>query len=116
MATKNKTYQPEFKREAVRLARAPENTVTGVARDLGLHANMLHRWIRQAEGREASGHPAFTGRGVPALSEHEQEIQRLKRELEIARQERDILKKALACLGPTAAPDGLGRFFAKDTR
>lgn len=87
MASKPKTYQPEFKRqgEAVRLAKDPDNTVAGVARDLGLHPNLLHRWVRQAEGRDAAGRPAFTGRGVPALSEQEPEIQRLQRELEIAR-------------------------------
>ncbi|MFC6803594.1 hypothetical protein ACFQDE_19200 [Deinococcus caeni] len=37
----------------------------------------------------------------------------LERELEIARQERDILKKALACLGQNSTRMGLGRFFAK---
>ena len=44
----------------------------------------------------------FTGRGRAALSEHEAEVKALQRELEITRQERDILKKALG-------------FFAKQT-
>jgi transposase len=69
----------------------------------------------------------FTGRGVAALSEQELRFKKLERELEIARQERDILKKALACLGQSgflsrAAPMrtlartrmGPARFFAKE--
>jgi transposase-like protein len=61
MTSKNKTYQPEFKREAIRLAKDPNNTVAGAARDLELYPNLLHRWIRQAAGREATGRLAFAG-------------------------------------------------------
>ena len=47
--------------------------------------------------------PSFTGRGVPARTEHETRIAQLERDLEIARQERDILKKAVG-------------FFARESR
>ena len=50
--------------------------------------------------------PALRGRGVPALTQQEAEIQRLRREIETAKQERDILKKALACLGLNSTPWG----------
>jgi transposase len=59
--------------------------------------------------------PVFTGCGNPALTEQEKENQQLRRELEIARQERDILKKALAFL-TIRRTFGHGRFFAKETR
>ena len=77
---------------------------------------MLSRWKREHETHTAQVRPIFPGRGKAALTESEQEIQKLKRELEVARQERDILKKAVVCLGHKAAPCGLGRFFAKETR
>jgi len=70
---------------------------------LGIPPYLIHRWIRQQAKQESAGKPSFTGRGVPALTQQEAEIQRLKRELETAKQERDILKKALA-------------FFAKNDR
>ena len=63
---------------------------------------MLGRWKREYETQTAQGKPVFTGRGIPALTEQEKEIKQLRKELEVARQERDILKKAVA-------------FFAKDS-
>ncbi|MFD1732834.1 hypothetical protein ACFSC4_19775 [Deinococcus malanensis] len=48
--------------------------------------------------REAGsgGAPSLTGRGNAALSAQEARLKALERELEVTRQERDILKKALA--------------------
>ncbi len=54
------------------------------------------RWKHQQDNQTAAGRPAFTGRGIPALSPQEARLKELERELDIARQERDILKKALA--------------------
>ena len=84
--------------------------------NLGINTNMLGRWKREHELGTAQARPTFIGKGNTALTEQEKENQKLRRDLEIARQERDILKKALACLGQKAAPGGLGRFFAKETR
>ena len=77
--------------------------INKTADGLGINPNMLGRWKREHETNTSQGRPAFTGRGVIALSEQEQEIQRLRKELEIARQERDILKKAVT-------------FFAKESK
>jgi transposase len=98
---KHKPYAAEYKLHAVQLAQT--EGVRKTASHLGLNANMLERWKREHEQGTSRARPVFTGRGHPALSEQEKENQRLRRELEIARQERDILKKALA-------------FFAKETR
>ena len=54
------------------------------------------RWKQHHEQQTTSGRPQFTGRGVAALSDQEARFKKLERELEITRQERDILKKALA--------------------
>lgn len=98
---KHNSYSPEYKSEAVRLAQT--EGISKTAKSLGINPNMLHRWRKEHQSRVAQARPIFTGRGVAALTEQEREIQQLKRDLEIARQERDILKKAVA-------------FFAKETR
>ena len=95
-----KVYTAEFKLEAVHLTRQPERTIAQVADDLGIGRSTLTAWLRQ---HRKQGERAFPGHGRPALTPEEAEIQRLKRELEITRQERDILKKATA-------------FFAKESR
>lgn len=80
-------HSNEFKMEAVRLAERGEVTITQVARDLGICESLLHRWLKQfGKGSD--------GRRVTA-DEHE-ELIRLRRELRIVKEERDILKKATA--------------------
>jgi transposase len=84
-------FSREFKLEAVRLVQDHGLSVSAAARDLGLHPNVLGRWIREsAEGSQ----PAFPGHGK--LRPEQEEIARLKRELKKAQAERDILKKATA--------------------
>lgn len=95
-------YSPEFKQEAIQLVKTTGKSCAHVARDLGVPAHYVVRWRQQQEKQERAGRPVFTGRGKAALSEHEAEVKALQRELEITRQERDILKKALG-------------FFAKQT-
>ena len=77
----------------------PGDSLTGqgiskTATNLGINANMLSRWKREHELGTAQARPIFTGRGNTVLTEQEKENQQLRRELEVARQERDILKKA----------------------
>ena len=87
-----KRYTAEFKREAVRQASQPGVSTAKVPQDLGLHANLLHRWVRELvpskEGRVAKADAIAS-----ALA---QENQRLQRELAKVKTERDILKKATA--------------------
>jgi transposase len=84
-------YDKEFKREAVRLVVEGRRRVTDVARDLGIGANLLHRWKRKLE---ENGERAFPGKGK--LGAEEEAVRRLEKDLEETREERDILKKALA--------------------
>ena len=56
---------------------------------------------REYETQTVQGKPVFTGRGVPALTGQEKEIKQLRKELEIARQERGILKKAVTFFART---------------
>lgn len=83
-------YSDEYKSEAVRLANDSGKPVTQVARDLGVNANVLHRWMREEREAQAAGK---TRGGVKAEQE---EIARLRRELARVTQERDFLKRAAA--------------------
>jgi transposase len=84
-------YDHEFKSEAVRMVTKRGLKVTQVARDLGIHPNMLSRWKREYLG---DGNRPFLGKGY--IKPEEEEIRRLRREVESLQEERDILKKALA--------------------
>jgi transposase len=93
MTRKRKRYTAEFKIEALRLVRESGKPVTQIARELGIEANLLHSWKRQAE-KAGEAKDAFPGNGV--LSGEAAENERLRRELERVTQERDFLKKAAA--------------------
>lgn len=83
-------YTPEYKAEAVKLARQSGKTVHAVARDLGLIPTVLRRWVRQAEIDSGSGPP-----GALTTQERE-ELAKLRRENQTLRMERDFLKKTAA--------------------
>jgi len=85
-----KTYTPEFKREAVRLAQTSGKPITQVARELGISDTSIHQWRKELTDH---GREAFPGSGHQTAQE--EELRQLKRELERVRQERDILKKAV---------------------
>ncbi len=91
MGRSRRNYSREFKLEAVKQVVEYGRSVCEVADSLGVNRNMLTRWKSQLE---AEGAIAFPGHGKQ--SEAEEEIRRLRRELAITRQEREILKKAAA--------------------
>lgn len=85
-----KTYTPEFKREAVRLAQTSGKPLAQVARELGISDTSIHQWRKELSEH---GSEAFPGSGHQTAQE--EEIRRLKRELDRVQKERDILKKTL---------------------
>ena len=93
-----RTFTREFKLEAVKLVTDRGMTKSQAARDLGIHVNVLRKWI---EDLESDAKQAFPGRGKQRADDAE--IAKLKRELADAKAERDILKKAIA-------------YFAKERR
>lgn len=91
MGEQRKQYDRAFKVEAVRLAKEEGRTLSGVARELGITENLLHRWKKQLAEQ---GDAAFVGTGKQ--TPEQAELQRLRRELADVTEERDILKKAIA--------------------
>lgn len=87
---KRRKFTPEFKAEAVRLARVGDRTIQQIATDLDLTESALRNWIHQAEtdaGEAQSAPDSMTSAEKTELSE-------LRREVKKLRQERDILKAA----------------------
>ena len=82
MARGRRQFSAEFKQEAVRLVDGGR-PVSEVARSLDVRTDLLRKWQRQFATAE--------------------ELRRLRREVAVLREERDILKKATA-------------FFAKESR
>lgn len=91
-----RSFTPEFKAEVVELVRQDGNTVASVSRDLDLTETAVREWVKQADlddGRRDDG----------LTSSEREELARLRREVRVLREERDILKRATA-------------FFARETR
>ena len=88
MATRRK-FSQEYKHEAVQLAESGDQSVSQVARELGIAPNVLSRWCREAK---ANGRNAFPGQGRA----RDEELASLRRELARVKKERDFLKEAAA--------------------
>jgi len=93
-----RSFTREFKLEAVKLVRDRGVSQAQVARDLGIHYNVLRKWVKDLASDAAQ---AIPGRGK--MRPDDAEVARLRRELAQTKAERDILKKAIA-------------FFAKEPR
>lgn len=89
-------YSDEFRDEAVRLVLDSKSSVARIAADLGINAWTLRDWVQKRREQTVGS----DGRRPETL---EEENRRLKREMCVLRQERDLLKKAAA-------------YFAKEQR
>jgi len=86
-----RTYTREFKLEAVRLITEKGYSIAEASRNLGVEYSVLRRWKKQFADDPQN---AFPGKG--RLKAPDEELRRIKRELDRVTEERDILKKALA--------------------
>jgi len=89
-------FTEEFRTQAVRLVLDEGKTVGAVARELDLTASALRHWVEHARADRTGGKTGLT-------TAEREELARLRKELRIVQEERDILKKATA-------------FFAKQSR
>jgi transposase len=91
MSKSQPTYTKEFKQQAVQLAQSSGKSRIQIARDLGISDSALSKWCKEYGER---GEEAFPGKGHQ--TDLEEENRKLRSEIEILRQERDILKKAVS--------------------
>jgi transposase len=93
---KGRSYPEDFKRSAVELALLGDQSVTEIAKDLGVCNKTLYGWVNRYKKENG------------LLQEHhksgdlEAELKHLKKENALLKKEREILKKAAA-------------YFAKET-
>lgn len=85
-----RTYDKEFKLNAIKLCLDSGRSRRQIADELGIPISTLVEWV---QSYTKSGVTAFPGKGNIKASDAE--MIRLRKELAIAREERDILKKAL---------------------
>ena len=87
MVKKARVYTEEFKRETLELLENSGKSVHALSRELGIPQRTLYDWVEASREKETKPRPG---------SAEGAEILRLRRELALVTQERDILKKAVA--------------------
>ena len=90
-----RSFTPEFRARTVELIESSGRSIPDICRELDLTASAVRRWVEQAE--------VDRGREDGVTSTEREELERLRRETRILREEREILKKAAV-------------FFASETR
>lgn len=90
-----RSFTPTFKAEVVALVRQGDRSLPAICREMDLSETAVRHWVAQAavDAGEADG----------LTTEEREELRRLRREVRVLRDERDILKRAAT-------------FFAMETR
>jgi len=102
-----KRYSREFKQEAVRLLLTSGKTAAELGRELGVSKMTMGTWREQAIAHGDHPQDAQPEGARISYSVLKLENARLKKELEIARQQRDILKKSLGILSQEKSQKGM---------
>jgi transposase len=92
---RRRSFTREYKAEVVELCHTSGQTIAKVARDLDLTETAVRRWVAQAE--------IDAGQRDGLTTAEREELSRLRKEVRVLREERDVLKRATV-------------FFAAETR
>jgi len=90
-----RAYDPQFRERILELIRSGQS-VKKLAREYEVHFATLYHWKKQAE--------VDAGKAPGLTTDEKKELSRLRREVEVLREERDILKKAAAWFAQEAVP------------
>lgn len=86
-----KQYSAEFKIEAVKRLEKSGESLSNVARELGVSPTTMHGWVQKY--KESSETP-FPGSGH--LKPEDEKLRKLEKEIRDLKEENEILKKAAA--------------------
>ncbi len=93
MSRNYRKYSKEFKLEALELLESSGQRTAQIERDLGITKGLLLKWRARYQVKKANGQARLEPSELEAA---QAEVRRLRRELAVAQQERDILKKAVS--------------------
>ena len=96
-------YPADFRTQAVQLALTSSKSRRILADELGVGMSTLSKWVKQHRRTPNAAQTISPISGLTTEQALEQEVRRLKRENEVLRQEREILKAAT-------------KFFAKENQ
>ena len=99
MSNNKNKYPLEFKISSAQLAVDSDQPISHTAKDLGINHNTLHNWIAKYSDSDHINQKNMSNNKAVCFEENK----RLKKELAMVKQERDLLKKAAA-------------YFAKESR
>ena len=92
MVKKIRTYSTEFKAESVKKIADNNGNISATAKQLGIAMQTLSNWHSKANQGKLEGTEQYDPELIAVLEENK----RLKRQLKVAEEEREILKKATA--------------------
>ena len=101
---KSRRYTKEFKLEALELLKTSGKSGSEIERELGITGGLIYKWRDRYQVKIERDEVQLEPSDLAAA---QAEVKRLRRELKIAREERDILKKAVAIIseGPKTGSD-----------
>lgn len=92
-----KPFPPEFRRDVVAVARSSGDSIAKVAKDFGISASCLQRWLAQEDGEDDR-------RAGAGTRQESAEVRELKRRNRVLEQENEILRRAAAYFAKEISP------------
>ena len=83
-----KKYSDEFKRDVLGMVAEGSRSIAQLERELDITSGLIYKWQQRYRVKDEALQPSEE-------RAEQAEVRRLRRELEIVQQERDILKKAI---------------------
>jgi len=83
-----KKYSSEFKRDVLGMVAEGNRSIAQLERELDITPGLIYKWQQRYRVKDEALQPSEE-------RAEQAEVRRLRRELEIVKQERDILKKAI---------------------